>query len=44
MQGKINDLKKSVNKPNSSQPTTLTLEKMGKEFSSLRQKVNKLMD
>lgn len=43
MQGKINNLKKSVNKPNPNQPTTLTLEKLGKEFSSLRQKVNKLI-
>lgn len=44
MQTKINNLKKSVNKPNPNQPTTLTLEKLGKEFSSLRQKVNKLID
>lgn len=43
MQTKINNLKKSVNKPNPNQPTTLTLEKLGKEFSSLRQKVNKLI-
>lgn len=44
MQGKINDLKKSVNKPNSNQPTTLTLENLGKEFYNLKQKFNKLMD
>jgi hypothetical protein len=44
MQDKINDLKKSVNKPNSNQLTTLTLEKLGKEFSNLKQTVNKLMN
>ena len=43
MQTKINNLKKSVNKPNPNQPTTLTLEKLGQEFSSLRQEVNELM-
>lgn len=44
MQTKINDLKKSVNKPNSNQLTTLTLEKLGKEFSNLKQNVKKLMN
>lgn len=44
MQGKINDLKKSVNKPNPNQPTPITLEKLGKEFSNLKQNVKKLMN
>jgi len=44
MQGKINNLKKSVNKPNSNQPTPITLEKLGKEFSNLKQNVKKLME